>query len=545
MTQAMADIVTGSRRPRAAPTGAGGVAPRPGRWRVIALALVVGCGAGSDAGPARPGIVLPGEVRVEPTFSTYWGTAGAVNRTVAVDEAGNVFIAGGARDADWPTTTGPAFAGGSADVAIAKLTADGELVWSRLLGGPSEDYAYVSATGPSGELYVAGRAGEGFPTTPRAFDRTFAGGRGDGGHSPTDAFVAKLSAGGDLIYSTYIGGSGDDNARAIHLLPAGKVIVAGGNTTSPDLPTGAGGGAPPVLKPALGGQRDGWVAIVSADGESLEFCTYFGPDDDRGEGDETIRALGVDATGDIWIGGTTSGTDMVPTADAFQPIRGAGPEAFIAKLSADGRRLVYFSWLGGAGPDEIETEGVSDDRGRFYVAGSTGSPDFPTTAGAFEATMSDRGGGQFAEAWVARVDDDGTLGAATLFGGSTGGPEAFFGPVVDGAGNIYATGRFRSPDVPVTDNALQPRKAGPPGTQDAFLAVFDPEATRLLYGSFIGGPGLDHGRHIGIDRARGLLYVIGETESMDLPLRAAAQTAPGGAFLAAFRIVPAPPGRSP
>ncbi len=506
------------------------------RTCLFVVVLAVGCGTGSDAGQGSPEVVPAGEFDVSLGFSTYWGSAGAVNRTVAVDDAGSVYMAGGATQAEWPTTRGPAHAGGSADVAIAKFTRDGELVWSRLLGGPSEDYAYVSAVGPNGELYIAGRAGDDFPTTPNAFDTTFSGGRGDGGHSPSDAFVAKLSADGDLIYSTYIGGSGDDNARAIHLLPSGAVIVAGGNTTSPDLPTGAGTAAGPVLKPALGGRRDSWVAIVSAGGESLEFCTYFGPNDDRGRGDETIRALGVDAAGNIWIGGTTSGTDITPTEDAFQKTRGSGAEAFIAKLSRDGRRLVYFSWLGGAGPDEIETEGVSDSSGNFFVAGSTGSVDFPTTTGAFQTVLSGGGGDQFADAWVARIDNDGALGAATLFGGSTEGPEAFFGPVVDSRGNIYVAGRFRSDDLPVTADALQPLKAGPAGVQDVFFAVFSPDATRLLYGSYFGGFGLDRGRHIGIHRSGGEVYVIGETESDDLPLRDAVQTSPGGAFIAMFRM---------
>lgn len=506
------------------------------RTCLFVVVLAVGCGTGSDAGQGSPEVVPAGEFDVSLGFSTYWGSAGAVNRTVAVDDAGSVYMAGGATQAEWPTTRGPAHAGGSADVAIAKFTPAGQLVWSRLLGGPSEDYAYVSAVGPNGELYIAGRAGADFPTTPNAFDTTFSGGRGDGGHSPSDAFVAKLSADGDLIYSTYIGGSGDDNARAIHLLPSGAVIVAGGNTTSPDLPTGAGTAAGPVLKPALGGRRDSWVAIVSAGGESLEFCTYFGPNDDRGRGDETIRALGVDAAGNIWIGGTTSGTDITPTEDAFQKTRGSGAEAFIAKLSRDGRRLVYFSWLGGAGPDEIETEGVSDSSGNFFVAGSTGSVDFPTTTGAFQTVLSGGGGDQFADAWVARIDNDGALGAATLFGGSTEGPEAFFGPVVDSRGNIYVAGRFRSDHLPVTADALQPRKAGPAGVQDVFFAVFSPDATRLLYGSYFGGFGLDRGRHIGIHRSGGEVYVIGETESDDLPLRDAVQTSPGGAFIAMFRM---------
>lgn len=475
-------------------------------------------------------------------FSSYWGTGGANNRTVAVDHAGNIYISGGTSQPDWPTTFGAAHAGqGESDVTIAKFAPDGKLIWSRLLGGPSEDYAYVSAVGPKGALYVSGRAGTGFPTTPKAFDRTFNGGIGGGPHKPTDAFVAKLSPEGQLVYSTYLGGNGDENGRAIHLLPSGRLIVAGGNTTSTNLPTDRGTVPGSVLKPRRGGSKDSWVAMLSADGSSLDFCTYFGPDDDgERRGDETIRALGADRAGNIWIGGTTHGGDMTPTPNAFQKTRGSPPpagEAYVAKVSPDGKRLVYFSWLGGSGNDELETEGVSDDAGNFYVAGSTASRDFPTTANAFQRRL--KGGGQGAwdgDGWVAKINNDGRLAFSTLYGGTTVGSEGFFGPVVDPQGHVYCTGRFRSKDCPLTLNAFQQRKAGTPGTQDAVLVVFSPDGQRLLYGTFFGGSEADHGRHLGIHPDGRFVCIIGETGSKDLPLHGAVQSRPSGAFLAKFAI---------
>ena len=475
------------------------------------------------------------------TWSTYWGAGGAANRTVSVDPMGNVTMCGGTPSRDWPTTTGARHAGGSSDVAIVKFDPSGKLLWSTLLGGPSEDYAYVSAVSEKGELFVSGRAGKGFPTTPGAFDRTFNGGLGGGPHSPTDAFVVKLSPDGELVYSTYIGGDGDDNGRAIHLLPSGKLIVGGGNTVSNDLPTDRGTIPGPVLKPRRGGNKDSWVAVLSADGGSVDFCTYFGPSDDsQRRGDETIRALGADAAGNIWIGGTTHGSDMTPTPDAFQKSRGSPPpagEAYVAKLSSDGKRLVYFSWLGGSGNDEIETEGVSDAAGNFYVAGSTASGDFPTTPGAFQRQL--KGGGQGAwdgEGWVAKINNAGSLAFATLYGGTTVGNEGFFGPVVDPRGNVYCTGRFQSTDCPVTPNAFQKHKAGPPATQDAALVVFSPDGQRLLYGSYFGGSDVDHGRHIGIRPGGEALCIIGETRSQDIPLMNPLQRTPAGAFLARFRL---------
>ncbi|MHC4672512.1 MAG: DUF7948 domain-containing protein [Planctomycetota bacterium] len=216
-------------------------------------------------------------------FSTYWGSGTAVNRTVVVDTQGNIYMSGGTSSTTWPTTPGvyqTTHSGTSwPDVTTAKFDSDGQLIWSTFLGGPFEDYAYVSAVNANGELYISGRSGDGFPTTPGSFDTTFNGGYFQGSvHAPTDAFVVKLSADAtQLLYSTYIGGNGNDNGRSIHLLPSGHLLIGGGNTTSTDLPTTAG-----VLKPNRGGGKDSWVAKVIPDGSDLDFCTYFGPNNDSG-----------------------------------------------------------------------------------------------------------------------------------------------------------------------------------------------------------------------------------------------------------------------
>jgi len=307
-------------------------------------------------------------------FSTYWGSIAGGNRSVALDSAGNIYTSGAAGPATWPAKIGVIDSTSKwPDVGLAKYDSKGNVMWATYVGGPIEDYAYVSAVNEEGELYVAGRAGDGFPTTPGAYNPKFNGGTNEGGrvHGPTDCFVLKLSATGDtLLYSTYIGGSGDENGRAIHLLPSGELLVGGGPTGTTDLPT-----TPGAFMPNKPGPKSAWLAKLSADGSKLLFCTYFGPTD----GFAHLRGLGVDVHGNVWLAGTTGGTTLTTTPNAFQKVRGGGKsEVYIAKLSSDGKNLVYFSWLGGSQLDDVETEGVSDAQGNFYVAGATSSPDFLT-----------------------------------------------------------------------------------------------------------------------------------------------------------------------
>ncbi|MHC4404423.1 MAG: DUF7948 domain-containing protein [Planctomycetota bacterium] len=479
-------------------------------------------------------------------FATYGGSIAGGNRTVVLDTAGSIYTAGAAAPSEWPRQIGRvSVRSGWPNVAITKLDSKGKLLWATHIGGPNEDYAYVSAVNPQGELYVAGRAGNGFPITPAAFDRAFHGGTGAKNiHSATDCFVLKLSADGtNLVYSTYIGGDDDENGRAIHLFPSGELLVGGGPTRSTNLPT-----TPGALTRSRPGLSSAWLAKLSAAGSRLEFCTYFGPGN---AGFTHLRGLGADAGGNVWLAGTTNGTNLEPTANAFQKAhRGGLSECYVAKLSPDATKLLYFSWLGGKYRDDIETEGLSDSQGNFYLAGSTSSPDFPTSPGAFQTSLRGGGKGSWAEsdAFVVKVNHDGSLGFSTLFGGSRIGPggrfanpaEVFFGPAVDRKGNVYCFGSVVSHDCPVTADAFQRSKADPEhNSRDGFLAVFSPHGRDLLYGTYLGGTGQDMGRFVAIDPGGRLVAVTGETDSSDLPVVNAHQsrfTPKVSSFVAAFDV---------
>lgn len=509
-----------------------------GRWICgIAASYVSLALACSPPQPSQSPSV-PGDLSAVLEWSTYL-PKGCAARAVALDAAGNVYATGGCVFEQMPASFRGRFGGGPGDVAVFKLAPDGRILWSAIFGGPNEDYSYViKLTESGGGLYVGGRAGDGFPTTAGAFSESFHGGTRAGPHLPADGFVLQLSAEGELLHSTLIGGSGNDIVRAIHLTPEGKLVIAGGNSQSSDLPTGRGTLPGPVLKPQRGGLQDSYVAVISGDLAALDFLTYFGPSDDHViAGDETIRALAMDSQQNIWIGGTTSGTDLVPTLGAFTKQRGTSgtSSAFVAKLSRDGRQLLYFSWLGGSdGNDEIETEGVSDAAGNFFLAGGTTASDFETTA---DATQRKRLGSR--DGMLVGVNDDGSLRLATLAGGVGEAEEVLFGPVVDDAGNLYASGRFGA-GMATSAGASQPQSASP-DSEDAGLLVFDPRGG-LRHATYYGGSGIDIGRHVAVDAAGAVAVIAVETNSLDLPVLGVHASAKPSAFaLAKFRLsAPAP-----
>ena len=187
---------------------------------------------------------------------------------------------------------------------VAKLNADGdELLYATYLGGSGDDYATALAIDATGAAVVVGETSSSdFPVTPGAFDGTYEGGLNGG-----DAFVAKLSAGGDeLLYATYLGGGEGDGATALAIDVTGAVVVVG-STSSSDFPV-----TPGAFSDSYGGgdgdYGDGFVARLSANGTELLYATYLG-----GSGNDYATALVIDATDAVVVAGGTSSADFPAT----------------------------------------------------------------------------------------------------------------------------------------------------------------------------------------------------------------------------------------
>jgi len=301
--------------------------------------------------PAGTGIV----------FSTYLGgNADENGRAIALDTAGNVYLAGDTGSSNFPTSNAlqPTFGGGPADGFVAKLNATGSaLIYSTYLGGSGAadgfgDSSNAITVESAGNAYVTGQTDSADFPISNALQPSYGG-------STFDAFITKIDPAGSLVFSTFLGGNGIDAGEGIGLDALGSIYVSG-LTESTNFPTSN------PLQAAIRGGRDGFVAKLNAAGSPLIYSTYLG-----GSGTEEAEAIAVDAGGNAYIVGITASLNF-PIANGLQTINAGGDDGFVAKLNAAGSALVYSTYLGRSGSDEALGIAVASS-GDAHVTGSTNS----------------------------------------------------------------------------------------------------------------------------------------------------------------------------
>ena len=385
------------------------------------------------------------------------------------------------------------------------------LAYSTYLGGLGTDVGNGIAIDAEGNAYVVGRTeSDDFPLAA-SMQSTRHGGR--------DMFVTKLnSEGTELIYSTYIGGTGDENPLEVVIDASGNAYIAG-TVSSLDFPVV---NAPqPVYG---GGDLDGFALKLSADGSSLLYATYLGA-----SGIDQARGIAIDSTGSAYVTGNTQFNGF-PLKNPIQAVSGGLSDVFVAKLTPSGDAFVYSTLVGGIATDSGRGIRV-DAEGNAFVVGETRSINFPVTPGAFQTTY---GGGRN-DLFVMKVNAAGTaLAYATYLGGSgedqgqasISGSATVHGRIIaiDSTGNAYVTGDTASLDFP-TKNALQGVFGG--GPQDAFVAKLTSDGSDLVYATYFGGSGFDTARTINVDEM-GQAVFAGATSSLDLPIADSYQSEYGG-----------------
>ncbi|MFX0061787.1 MAG: SBBP repeat-containing protein [Candidatus Hermodarchaeota archaeon] len=438
-------------------------------------------------------------------WSTFLGgTEDDEGYAIAVDSAGNAYVTGTTESTDFPTTPGTIneTLNGGVDTFVCKLSADGaSLVYSTFLGGGGEDRGEAIAVDSAGNAYVTGRtwnASTKFPTTAGAFNETHSG--------LFDVFVCKLSAdGASLLYSTFLGGTGDDEGYGLALDSAGNAYVTGTTENDTiDFPTTAG-----AFNETHSGVRDVFICKLSADGSSLLYSTLIG-----GAGTDYGLGIAIDSTGNAYATGYTNdaSTDFPTTPGAINETRPGGLyDIFVCKLSADGSSLLYSTHLGGAWNEWGEAIAV-DSAGNAYVAGWTlddFTTDFPTTPGAYDETHN---GAE--DVFVCKLSADGTsLLYSTFLGGS--GDDYGYALALDSGNNVYVTGQTYDEmrDFPTTPGAINKTHNG---LDDVFVCKLSADGSSLLYSTFLGGSGNEASNALAIDSGKNV-YVTGYTEDASFP----------------------------
>ena len=373
-------------------------------------------------------------------FSTFLGGSGdEKGRAIAVDATGSCYITGFTSSSDFPVVSAyqDTYGGGDTDAFVTKLNPTGTgLEFSTFLGGSSFEWGRGIAVDGVGQSYVTGFTySSDFPVV-NAYQDTYGGG--------IDVFVAKLM-GNMLLYSTFLGGSGNEHGRGIAVDAKWNIYVTG-YTSSSDFPVVS------AYQDTYGGGID--VFVTKLTGTGLEFSTFLG-----GSDSEEGRGIAVDGFGNIYVTGVTFSSDF-PVVSAYQDTFGGGDrDAFVAKLNAAGTGLEFSTFLGGSG-DEYANDIAVDVAGNCYITGSAFSRDFPMV----NAHQDTYGGGD-RDAFVTKLNPTGTgLEFSTFLGGSGG--DYGNGIAVDAVGNCYITGSTYSRDFPVV-NAYQDTHGG--GDFDAFV----------------------------------------------------------------------------
>ena len=473
------------------------------------------------------------------------------------------------------------------------LIIDPVLSYSTYLGGSMDDFGNAITVDSDGNIYVTGgTTSPNFPTTRGVYQTSYGG--ADGGYQSVngDVFVAKLNPSGSaLVYSTYLGGSGDDNAYGI-VVDAAKNVYLTGGTNSSNFPV-----TPGVYQPTSGGLTDVFVTKLDPNGAKLLYSTHIGvategirgfgiavdgagsayitgnagpgfpttpgafqtgsgaftsayvtklsPDGSAADYSTFLsggtidygESIAVDKNGNAYVTGYASSTGFPTTAGGYQIVLGGGVDAFVTVLNPAGSALLYSTFLGGAANEE--GRGIAlDSFGMVYVAGVTSSSNFPTTSGAFQVAF----GGGNADAFIAKLDPTKSGAASLIYStylGGSGDENAESFPrgilAVDSAGNAYVTGTTTSTDFPT----VNPIQANPAGGSHAYVAKLNAAGSKLVYSTYLGGSGADFGHGIYVDSG-GNAFVTGQTYSLDFPLTSNAfQPAFGGSSDAfVVKIIP-------
>jgi Beta-propeller repeat len=375
------------------------------------------------------------------------------------------------------------------------------LDFSTFLGGSGFDTAYAVAVDGAGNSYVTGQtSSKNFPATSGALQTHFSGN--------ADAFVAKFSPAGALLYATYLGGRGTTTGHGIAVDQYGDAYITG-STNSPNFPVKN------AFQSQYGGQGDAFVTELNSTGTALLYSTYLG-----GTAEENLNAgvpygsIAVDQNGNAYVTGVCG-----PLSSNFPTLNGLPATVggvFVTRLNtnASGSASLVYSTVFNA----LNVSGIAvDNGGDAYITGTAGSS-FTTTPGAYLTSG--------ATGYMAKLNTNAVGSAALVYATYLSAAGLFTHAIaVDQAGDAYVAGMAQMATLPVTANAFQPTYNTSGSPDDAFVLGLNPTGAAVTYASYLGGSGQDGANAIALDSA-GHIYITGSTTSRDFPTQNAFQTTP-------------------
>ncbi len=408
-------------------------------------------------------------------FSTFLGgNSMDIGLSIALDSLGYVYVSGWTMSSGFPVTPA-AFDtthNGEEDGFVAKLSQTGnQLLLSTFLGGGGFDTTGAIALDAAGNIHVSGVTGSSnFPATAGAFDTSF-GGQNDGYAAKFDPTLSIL------IYATFLGGAGEDEAHSLAVDSSGYAYVCG-HAGGSDFPTTPGSYSPSYR----GGNADGFVVKIDPNGAVLRYSTFLG-----GSGGDDLYSLTLGAGNEVHVAGKTRSTDFPTTPGAFDRTYNGVDDVIVASIDSSGSTLVHSTFVGGAEQD-VAGGIVLDSLGNTFVTGWTLSSDFPISPGAFDERANGAG-----DTFLIKLNAAGTsMPYSTYIGGSY---EEYGNSVgVDSTGSVYVAGFTASLDFPTTLGAFDMTYNGNPS--DAYvLKLFAnnaPQAINLGVQSYLFPPGITH-----------------------------------------------------
>jgi hypothetical protein len=368
------------------------------------------------------------------------------------------------------------------------LYIDPELVYSTYIGGRTQEFGDKMglAVDSSGNTYFAGITDSiDFPVTSGSIDGNLIG--------SWNGFVSKLNPSGTaLIYSTVIGGGGDDCLSAIAIDSERKAYVTGWSTST-DYPATHG--------ETLKGREDITLVKLNASGNALEYATMFG-----GSQREDSWGIALDSSGHAFVTGRTWSNDFPVTNGAFDQSENGNVDGFVVKLTSSGDSFIYSTYLGGSLNEALYDIRVDND-GNAYVVGDSSSNDYPTTTGAFDRTQNGNN-----DVIISKLNPAGSELVYSTYVGGSGNDSACF-MTLDSEGKVYYSGHTNSTNYPTTSNAYDMSYNG---NYDAIVGILDAAGSNLFYSTFVGGSGNDHGAGIAFN-THGIVNMAGLTYSLNFP----------------------------